>query len=76
MGTKLELQKSVEVVVIEDDEGLNNLICKTLKRQEFYCVQAFSGKQAIDAVKKEKNQILILDYKLQDLNGIKPYQSY
>ena len=58
-----------EIIVIDDDEGLNHLICKNLKREGYKCVQAFNGAQAVDAVKRKKNQILILDYKLPDFNG-------
>jgi len=58
-----------EIVVAEDDEGLNNLIYKNLKRHKYACVQAFNGKQTIDAIRNDRSQILLLDYKLSDLTG-------
>jgi len=69
MGTKSKNDLLFEIVIAEDDEGLNNLITKNLKRHGYECVQAFNGQQAINAVKKGHNQILILDYRLPDLNG-------
>jgi PAS domain S-box-containing protein len=65
------LIKAFKIVVVDDDEGLNHLVCKSLKREGFECVQAFNGEQAIDILNPESNQIFLLDYRLPDFNGDK-----
>ncbi|WP_319482186.1 response regulator [uncultured Draconibacterium sp.] len=58
-----------QIIVVEDDNGLNHLITKRLKRNGFNCTQAFSGKDALEAITPQKKQLLILDYRLPDFTG-------
>ncbi len=62
--------KDYTFLIIDDDEGLNNLIRKKLNRINLNCMQAFSGNEALEIIKNEsKNFILILDYMLLDMNS-------
>jgi PAS domain S-box-containing protein len=75
---KIEMKSSKEakgtlgpeiILVIEDDEGLNRLIQKNLKREEFHTEGPLTGKDAIARILKDPNVILLLDYKLPDMTG-------
>ena len=57
------------VVIVEDDEGLNNLVQKNLQREGFQTEGVFTGKETLDRVLKDRNVILVLDYKLPDMTG-------
>ncbi|WP_159522279.1 response regulator [Sunxiuqinia indica] len=59
-----------KIIVIEDDEGLNHLIQKRLKREGFQTGFALSGKEAIDKITGAGNELLLIDYKLPDMNGM------
>ncbi len=56
-------------LVVEDNEGLNYLIQKSLQRAGFNTVGVQKGSEAIDKISKNPNYILLLDYKLPDMNG-------
>ena len=56
-------------LVVEDNEGLNYLIQKALQRAGFKTVGVQKGSEAIDRIRKNPNYILLLDYKLPDMNG-------
>jgi len=64
-----ELVAGKRVLIVEDDEGLNKLIQKSLRRSGFDCFGVTSGADAIESVKKNPNQALLIDQQLPDMNG-------
>lgn len=61
--------KSMTILVVEDNIGMRRLIQKRLERERFIVSVAESGTEAISLLKNNPNQILLLDYKLPDMNG-------
>jgi PAS domain S-box-containing protein len=57
------------IVVAEDDEGVNRIVCKQLERHGLKAVGVFSGTDAIAAVKQHPGCLLLLDYLLPDVNA-------
>jgi len=57
------------ILVVEDDRGLNNLIQKTLQKNGFSTDGVHSGKTAIARVGRSQDVILLMDYKLPDMDG-------
>jgi len=64
-----ELVGGKQILVVEDDEGLNKLIQKSLCRAGFDCFGALSGADAIERMKKNPNQVLLIDQQLPDMDG-------
>jgi len=64
-----ELVGGKQVLVVEDDEGLNKLIQKSLRRAGFDCFGVLSGADAIERMKKNPNQVLLIDQQLPDMDG-------
>lgn len=62
-------EKPVKIIVVEDDEGLNKLIQKKLKRNGFITEGIKNGKDVISKIEDNENIILLLDYKLPDMNA-------
>lgn len=59
-----------KVLIIEDDEGLNHLISRNLKRAGFSTYSAFSGEQTISTLRDNQSMILLMDYKLPDMTAM------
>ena len=57
------------VLVVEDDEGTNHLICKTLEREGFKTARALNGADALAAARAMDDSVVLLDYFLPDMNG-------
>ncbi len=57
------------VLVVEDDEGLSNLVQKALRRAGFDTQGALTGADAIGRVMDDPDLILLLDQQLPDMTG-------
>jgi len=64
-----ELVVGTQVLVVEDDEGLNKRIQKSLRRAGFDCFGVLNGADAIERVKKNPKQVLLVDQQLPDMDG-------
>ena len=57
------------ILVIEDDTGLNRLICKNLRNAGFKVNSMVNGSEAIEYIKHNKEILILLDYSLPDMTG-------
>src|SRR5262245_26315829 len=57
------------VLVVDDDRGLSRLIQKALQRDGFSAVMAVSGQDAIAWLARNRADLMLLDLKLQDIEG-------
>jgi len=66
-----DVQEKTETVilVVEDDEGINNLISRTLERAGFATMSALDGASAIVNIGTRSDIMLMLDYQLSDMTG-------
>jgi len=63
-------EKSPNILVVDDDRVLLNLFDKLLKKLGFQVALATSGKDAIDLVRKTTPDVVLLDIKMPEMNGI------
>jgi two-component system cell cycle sensor histidine kinase/response regulator CckA len=66
---KREMNDPATILVVEDNVGLRRLIQKRLERERFNVETVENGKDALTRLKALSNTILLLDYKLPDMNG-------
>lgn len=59
----------MNILIVEDDKALNSGILLALKNPADHFVQCFRLDEAIDAYKKEKAEMIILDVNLPDGSG-------
>ena len=58
------------ILVVEDSERLNEFIATQLKKNGYSITQAFNGKQAFKFLKSDYFDLVILDIKLGDIDGL------
>ncbi len=58
------------ILVIDDEEDIVNLIAYNLEKEGYRVSKAYDGTQALQAVKKEKPDLVILDLMLPEVSGI------
>ena len=42
------------ILIVEDNNDINNLICNTLKAEGYQCERAFDGKEGADKIEQNK----------------------
>ncbi len=57
------------VLVVDDDEGLRNLIARRLRKTGFEVSLAVNGAAAVELAQADPGQLLVLDQKLVDMTG-------
>jgi two-component system, NtrC family, response regulator AtoC len=58
------------VLIVDDEEQLCRIIAHKLNKAGFRTYQAHNGQSALNMVKKEEIDVVILDYMLSDMTGI------
>ena len=64
-----ELRRLRRILVVDDDEGLRQLIIRTLNRGGFDAVAVATGAEAITKASEDPALFLLLDQKLHDMTG-------
>ncbi len=56
-------------MVVEDDNGLRNLIIKSLVKEGYIVEGVSEGSQAVESIIKDPGQLLLTDHRLPDMTG-------
>ncbi len=59
-----------KILIVDDEKNMRLILSKILKNAGYEIYQAESGKQALKEVKKSSPDLVLLDLKLPDINGI------
>lgn len=60
---------NVKILIIEDDNDINNLVCETLSKEGYSCTQAFSGTEGLLYAKSGDFSLVFLDLMLPGMKG-------
>src|SRR5947208_9304211 len=63
------LAPSVDVLIADDDPVLRTGVRRLLERQGYRCTEAEEGHQALEVVRRQKPQCVLLDLAMPDLDG-------
>jgi DNA-binding response OmpR family regulator len=66
---KKEKQEMSKVLIVEDDSEINDLLGEMLKRNKYEVCAAFSGLEALEKMKYEHFDIVLLDLMLPYMSG-------
>lgn len=61
--------KNAEVLVIEDDQTVNALICQNLEAEGFRVERAYDGRDGIDLALRDHFDLILLDVMMPKLDG-------
>ncbi len=62
-------QKTRVILLVDDDPSVRAYVCGTLERQEFRVVTAGTGIEALDYLKTEVVDLMILDVQMPEMSG-------
>ena len=60
----------IRLLLVDDEEGYVNVLANRLQKRNFHVTKAYSGGDAIRAVRNQDFDVAILDLKMEDMDGI------
>ncbi len=60
----------IRLLLVDDEESFVNVLSKRLKRRGIEVTQALSGAEALRLVRKKEFDVMILDLKMEEMNGL------
>ena len=61
---------SISVLLVDDEKGYLNVLSNRLLKRSIHATKAFSGTQAIQILRKHDFDVVVLDLKMEDMDGI------
>ena len=66
MGTRIW---KMRILIVEDDRMINDIIARTLRKENYSVDSCFDGQEALDYIFSAEYDVLILDIMLPKLDG-------
>ena len=63
-------KKIINVLLVDDEKGYINVLSNRLGKRSIIATKAFSGTQAIQILRKKDFDVVVLDLKMEDMDGI------
>jgi DNA-binding NtrC family response regulator len=63
-------QGRIRLLIVDDEEGFVNVLGNRLSRRGIEVTKAYSGSEAIQAVRGKDFDVALLDLKMEDMDGI------
>ncbi len=67
-------QNIIKLLLVDDEDDFRKIISTTLSRRGFIITEAIDGESALDAMQKEKPDVVLLDLKMPGMSGIETLQ--
>jgi len=59
-----------KVLVIDDEQGIRNLLDTLLRRKGYDVVLAESGRKGLELFRRERPDVIVLDLKMPEMDGL------
>ena len=63
------MSQTINILVVEDDNDINELLCKIIKKNQYHPQPAYSGTEAIIYLERQKWDLVLLDLMLSGMTG-------
>jgi DNA-binding NtrC family response regulator len=60
----------VRLLLVDDEKDFVNILSKRIKRRNINVTKAFSGAEAIQALRGQEFDVAVLDLKMEDMDGM------
>jgi len=60
----------IQLLLVDDEKDFVNILSKRFKRRNIDVTKAFSGAEAIQALRGQEFDVAVLDLKMEDMDGI------
>jgi DNA-binding NtrC family response regulator len=60
----------INVLLVDDEKGYLNVLSNRLSKRSIHATKAFSGAQAIQVLRKNDFDVVVLDLKMEGMDGI------
>lgn len=60
----------ISVLLVDDEKGYLNVLSNRLSKRSITATKAFSGTEAIQVLRKKDFDVVVLDLKMEDMDGI------
>ena len=67
---KKEHMASIRLLLVDDEKAFVNVVAKRMSKRNIDVTQANSGTEALQALRKADFDVVVLDLKMEDMNGI------
>jgi DNA-binding response OmpR family regulator len=62
--------KTLKILLVDDERGFVDVISKRMSKRNIEVTKAYSGKDALQALRKTDFDAVVLDLKMEDMDGI------
>ncbi|MFD2680128.1 response regulator transcription factor [Bacillus seohaeanensis] len=63
------MEQQINILVVEDDNDINQLLCKIIRKSNYDAQPAYSGTEALIYLEKQKWDLVLLDLMLPGMTG-------
>jgi len=63
-------EEIINVLLVDDEKGYVNVLTNRLSKRSILATKAFSGTEAIQILRKKDFHVVVLDLKMEDVDGI------
>jgi DNA-binding response OmpR family regulator len=75
LSTNEQTAAPAAILVADDDELIRELLCQVLEAEGFSVLEAATGREVLEQVKKKPVAVVILDLVMPEMDGLETLQS-
>ena len=60
----------IKLLLVDDEKGFTDIIAKRMSKRDIDVTKAYSGAEALQAIRKANFDVAVLDLKMEDMDGI------